>query len=79
MNNKMQTPSQLDSGPWYRQPWPWILMAGPVLAMVGCALTISFAFTNFADQPLQDGGMKRGLVVEKNANKPISTSEAVTR
>ncbi len=52
-------------------------MAGPVVAIIGCAITISFAFKNFADQPLQDGGMKRGLVVEKNANKP--TSEAVAR
>lgn len=77
MNNNMQALSQLDKGPWYRQPWPWILMAGPVVAIIGCAITISFAFKNFADQPLQDGGMKRGLVVEKNANKP--TSEAVAR
>ena len=22
--------------PWYYEPWPWILMAGPFAAMVGC-------------------------------------------
>ncbi|HBI82507.1 lipoprotein [Orrella sp. NBD-18] len=52
-------------------------MAGPVIAIIGCAITISFAFKNFSDQPLLDGGMKRGLVVEKNLTKP--TSESVTR
>ena len=61
--------------PWWKEPWPWILMAGPALAIVGCAITIVLALQNFSDQPLLDGGMKRGLVVEKNAAKP-SASEA---
>jgi hypothetical protein len=51
--------------PWWRQRWPWLLMAGPALAIVGCAITIVLAFQGFADQAIFDGGVKRGLVVEK--------------
>ena len=51
--------------PWYREPWPWILMAGPFLAIIGCAITIYLAVQNFSDQEIHDGGVKRGLVVSK--------------
>ena len=53
--------------PWYREPWPWILMAGPFAAMIGCFITIYFAFTNFSSQPIQEGVVKRGLVIEQVA------------
>ena len=53
--------------PWYREPWPWILMAGPFAAMIGCFVTIYFAFTNFSNQPIQEGVVKRGLVIEQVA------------
>ncbi|WP_313622554.1 nitrogen fixation protein FixH [Achromobacter sp.] len=51
--------------PWYREPWPWILMAGPFAAMVGCFITIYFAMTQFGNQPIQQGVVKRGLVIEQ--------------
>jgi hypothetical protein len=74
-----RTPKRLEipnvATPWWREPWPWILMAGPALAIVGCAITITLAFQSFSDQPILEGGMKRGLVVEKNAGKP-SANEA---
>ena len=53
--------------PWYREPWPWILMAGPFAAMIGCFITIYFAFSNFSNQPIQEGVVKRGLVIEQAA------------
>jgi hypothetical protein len=53
--------------PWYREPWPWILMAGPFAAMVGCFITIYFAMTQFGNQPIQEGVVKRGLVIEQAA------------
>jgi len=56
--------------PWWREPWPWLLMLGPFVAMVACAITITLAVQNFADQPIYDGGVKRGLVVEKPASAP---------
>lgn len=54
------------SGPWWREPWPWILMAGPAVAVVGCIITIVLAVQNFGDQEIHDGGLKRGLVVSKH-------------
>jgi hypothetical protein len=51
--------------PWWRQRWPWLLMAGPAAAIVGCIVTIVLAFQGFSDQAVFDGGVKRGLVVEK--------------
>lgn len=62
------------TGPWWREPWPWFLMAGPALAIVGCAITIALAVKNFSDQPILDGGVKRGLVVEKPATS-VTPSE----
>ena len=56
--------------PWWREPWTWYLMLGPFVAILACAVTISLALQNFADQPIYDGGVKRGLVVEKPVNSP---------
>jgi len=53
------------SRPWWREPWPWILMAGPAVAVAGCIVTIVLAVRNFGDQAIADGGTRRGLVVEK--------------
>ena len=52
--------------PWYREPWPWLLMLGPALAIIGCGITIYLAVNNFGDQEIRDGGVKRGLVVSKS-------------
>ena len=36
-----QEKNELESDqPWWQQRWPWFLMAGPALAIVGCAITI---------------------------------------
>lgn len=58
------------SKPWWREPWPWILMAGPAAAVVGCIITIVLAVQNFGDQAITDGGVKRGLVVSKQTQAP---------
>ncbi|PLC55083.1 hypothetical protein CR155_05510 [Pollutimonas nitritireducens] len=57
--------------PWWREPWPWILMAGPAAAIIGCIITIVLAVQNFSDQAIVDGGVKRGLVVSKPG--PVSS------
>ncbi len=30
--------------PWYREPWPWILMAGPATVVVAGLITAWLAF-----------------------------------
>ena len=69
-NIQAQTSEQLDEGPWWRQHWPWLLMLGPLVAIIGCVITMTLAFRNFSDEPVFDGGMKRGLVVERHPGKP---------
>lgn len=54
--------------PWWREPWPWILMAGPAVAFIGCIVTIVLAVTSFRGEAITEGGVKRGLVVEKYEN-----------
>ncbi len=55
--------------PWWREPWPWILMAGPAIAVIGCIITIILAVQNFSDQAIDDGGVKSGLVVSKQTKE----------
>lgn len=72
----MATPlsNDRDTRPWYKEPWPWILMAGPAIAMVGCIITIALAIQN-DDVTISDGGVKRGLVVSKPQS--VTTQSAV--
>lgn len=65
--NKMDSGNTQRSKPWWREPWPWILMAGPAAAVIGCIITIVLAVQNFSDQAITDGGVKRGLVVTSPA------------
>lgn len=68
---KQRAPDE-DSGPWWREPWPWILMAGPAAAIIGCIITIVLAVQSYSDQDLNDGGVKRGLVVSKQVEEPAA-------
>jgi hypothetical protein len=51
--------------PWWKQLWPWLLISGPLVAMIGCAITIWLAVNLYADKPLRDGVVKQGLKVEQ--------------
>ncbi len=57
--------------PWYREPWPWILMAGPFAAMIGCFVTIYFAFTNFSNQPIQEAWSSAAWSSSRRRPAPI--------
>jgi uncharacterized protein len=48
--------------PWYKEPWPWILMSGPAVVVVAGALTAWIAFAT-ADGLVADDYYKRGLGV----------------
>jgi len=53
------------SEPWYKEPWPWLLMAGPFAAIIGCVITIVLAFQNNPDRDVRLGVRKQGLVVTR--------------
>lgn len=56
--------------PWYREPWPWILMAGPVIVIVAAIYTAYLAVSS-SDGLVADDYYKQGLAV----NKTIASSE----
>ncbi|WP_066453780.1 hypothetical protein [Castellaniella caeni] len=57
-------PDQLSEGrPWWRHRWPWLLLLGPAVVVVGCAVTVFLAFQAYGSQEIHDGGTRHGLVV----------------
>ena len=57
----MQTEPQ---EPWYRHPWPWILMAAPATAVLAGAVTIGLAVQSF-DGLVAEDYYKQGLAVNQ--------------
>ena len=50
--------------PWYREPWPWLLMAGPAAVIVAGAVTLWLAImTN--DGLVADDYYRRGLAINQ--------------
>ena len=64
------TPTQ----PWYREPWPWILMSGPAIVVVAGTITAWLAFRN-ADGLVVDDYYKQGLAI----NQTLGRSETAAR
>lgn len=49
---------------WYREPWPWLLMAGPGAVVVAGAVTIWIAFSS-ADGLVAEDYYRQGLGINK--------------
>ena len=54
----------MDDGPWYRQPWPWIVAAGPAMVVVAGVVTAWIAFSG-ADALVSDDYYKQGLAINR--------------
>ncbi|MDP2829842.1 MAG: FixH family protein [Sulfuricellaceae bacterium] len=52
------------SNPWYREPWPWILMSGPAVVVVAGLATAWIAVTT-ADGMVEDDYYKSGLAINQ--------------
>ena len=52
------------SRPWYREPWPWILMAGPAIAVVASFASLAIALAT-DDGLVADDYYKQGLAVNQ--------------
>jgi hypothetical protein len=59
------------SKPWFREPWPWLLMAGPAAVLVAGAVTTWIAFAS-ADGLVAEDYYKQGLSI----NKRLAREEA---
>jgi uncharacterized protein len=52
------------AGPWYREPWPWILIAGPAIVVVAGFYTLYLAVVS-ADPLVVDNYYKEGLAINR--------------
>ena len=60
--------------PWYREMWPWLLMAGPAAVVLAGAVTIWIAVAS-SDGLVADDYYKRGLAI----NQVLRRDEAAAR
>ncbi len=56
------------ANPWYREPWPWIVMSGPALVVVAGVITAVIAFRT-SDGLVADDYYKQGLAVNRVAER----------
>ncbi|MDX1375495.1 MAG: FixH family protein [Burkholderiales bacterium] len=61
----------LSDRPWYREPWPWILMAGPAAVVVAGIVTVWLAVSS-ADGLVAEDYYRQGLAI----NRVIEREEA---
>lgn len=74
--------ANLRSNPWYREPWPWILMSGPAIVVVAGVITTTLAITS-SDGLVADDYYKQGLginrVLERDAKAQALGVSATVR
>lgn len=54
--------------PWYREPWPWLLMAGPFIVIIAGVVTAWLAVTS-SDGLVTDDYYKKGLAAGETLAK----------
>src|SRR5512143_961136 len=59
---------RLDAEPWYRQRWPWFLIAGPAIVVVAALFTAWLAAST-DDGVIADDYYKRGLMINKELDR----------
>lgn len=64
----------MNANPWYREPWPWILMAGPAAVIVAGAITIWLAVAS-SDGLVADDYYKRGLAINQDLKRQRRAEE----
>lgn len=71
MNPNTAFPTPL---PWYREPWPWILMSGPAIVVVAGFVTLYIAITR-ADPLVVDNYYKEGLGINRTLDRDRAARE----
>ncbi len=71
----MNVSAQVDVAiPWYRQPWPWLLMAGPAIVVVAGFVTLGLAIRS-ADGLVADDYYKQGKAINMTLNRDARARE----
>lgn len=60
--------------PWYRQRWPWLLMAGPAIVVVAGFVTLGLAIRS-ADGLVADDYYKQGKAINMTLNRDARARE----
>lgn len=60
--------------PWYREPWPWLLMAGPAVVVVAGFVTLWLAIVS-SDGLVEDDYYKQGLAINKTLKRDQAAAE----
>jgi hypothetical protein len=60
--------SEPELSPWYKQGWPWALIAIPLLTILACGVTIYIAF-NSDDSLVNDNYYKEGLAINQSIER----------
>ena len=68
----------LESKPWYREPWPWILMSGPAIVLVAGAVTTWIAFAS-ADGLVAGDYYKKGLAINQDLQREQRAAQRAIR
>lgn len=54
--------------PWYKEPWPWFLMAGPFIVVLAAVFTAWLAMST-SDGLVNDDPYKRGLAISETLDQ----------
>lgn len=57
-----------DKNPWYKEPWPWILMAGPAIVIVAGVITTWLAVVS-NDGLVSDDYYKQGMTLNQRLQR----------
>jgi hypothetical protein len=63
-----------DNKPWYKEPWPWILIAGPATVIVAGFVTLWLAIVS-NDGLVADDYYKQGLAMNQRLQRDHHASE----
>lgn len=69
-SNTSKTEGLSEGRPWWCHRWPWLLILGPAVSVIGCIITIVLAFQSYGDQDIMDGGTRQGLVISAPSSPP---------
>ena len=62
-----------DGRPWYREPWPWILMTGPFIVVVAC-VNLIYTSVVTSDGLVTDDYYKQGLAINQRLQRDHQAS-----
>lgn len=65
--------SMLPRSPWYREPWPWLLMMGPAIVVVAGLITTWLAVSH-DDGLVADDYYKQGLAINKKIGREVQAA-----